>query len=151
MPRAWPRAASTTRVRPSEMSEMNDLHYLVLSALLAWGQLMLATELHVRIWTWRGIQQSFGNRDDLDPPSPVAGRAKRAAVNMLENLVLFVAVVTAARFADGDPDVLRMGAAVFFWARVGYFLVYLAGIAYLRSGLWTLSLVGVAMIGMQVF
>jgi uncharacterized MAPEG superfamily protein len=38
------------------------------------------------------------------------------------------------------------GANIFFWARVAYFPTYLAGIAYVRSALWAVGLIGLAMV-----
>ncbi len=103
--------------------------------------IMTAAELHTPTWTRRGAKLAFGNRDELPPRSALASRADRAARNMVENLVLFVAVFVAARAAGAEPT---PGAAIFFFARLAYFVVYLAGIPYLRSLLWAVSLGGIA-------
>ncbi|HEV3194354.1 MAG TPA: hypothetical protein VGY54_27835, partial [Polyangiaceae bacterium] len=65
---------------------MSDLHYLVLSAILACVMLLTASVLRSHGWTPRGIHVMLGNRDDLPEPTPVAARADRAARNMVENL-----------------------------------------------------------------
>lgn len=39
-----------------------------------------------------------------------------------------------------------MGAQLFFWARVAYALAYLAGIPWLRTGVWFVSVIGLALI-----
>jgi uncharacterized MAPEG superfamily protein len=43
-----------------------------------------------------------------------------------------------------------MGAQIFFWARVAYALIYLIGIPWLRTGVWLVSVIGLAMIVSQV-
>lgn len=120
---------------------MTDVHYLLLSTALTWIQIMAAAELHTPTWTRAGAKLAFGNRESLPEPSPLAGRAARAARNMVENMILFVALFVAARSAGAEPT---GGAAVFFFARLAYFLAYVAGILYVRSLLWGVSLVGLA-------
>jgi len=50
------------------------------------------------------------------------------------------------RAAHVDPSRLELGAALFFWSRLAYFPVYLAGIPYVRTALWAVAVVGMAMI-----
>jgi len=128
---------------------MTDLHYLALSALLTWFMLVTASMLVSRSWTPAGTVLAFGNRDAVPAPSPLAGRAERAARNMLENLLLFVALLAAVRFS-GKPAPAS-AAALFFWARVAYFAVYLAGLRYVRTAVWVVSIVALAQIATQAF
>lgn len=130
---------------------MNDLHYLLLSTALAWLMLVLASMLRARGWTPAGMQVTFGNRDQLPDISPLAARGDRAAKNMLENLLLFVCALAAARLAGADPQQVTTGAALFFWARVVYAALYLAGIAYVRTMVWLLSVAGIAWIMVAAF
>ena len=130
---------------------MNDLHYLVLSTLLTWIMLMAASLIRARGWTPTGLLVAFGNRDNVAEASPLAGRADRAAKNMLENLVLFTALLVAARLAGAHPESLVLGAKVFFWARVVYFVVYLAGIRYLRTLIWSVAVAGMGIIAAAAF
>jgi uncharacterized MAPEG superfamily protein len=123
-----------------------DLWYVVYSVLLTWVMLLTASFLRARMWTPAGIMVGVGNRDDVPEPTPIAARADRAAKNMLENLVLFVALVVAVRLSGVDGDALVTGASVFFWARVAYFLVYLAGIKLLRTVVWLVSIAGLWLI-----
>jgi uncharacterized MAPEG superfamily protein len=128
---------------------MTDLHYLGLSALLLWFMLICASLLTSRAWTPGGAQIAFGNRDAVPERSPIAGRADRAARNMLEGLVLFTALVAAVRL--GGKPASAGAAALFFWARVLYFGVYLAGLRYVRTLVWIASIVALAQIGAQLF
>jgi uncharacterized MAPEG superfamily protein len=123
-----------------------DLHYLAGAALLTWVMLLFASLMRARAWTPQGLKLALGNRESMREPSPIAARADRAAKNMLENLVLFAVVVLVARLGGVEPARVVPGAAIFFWARVAYFLVYLAGVPVLRTLIWAVSVVGLAMI-----
>jgi uncharacterized MAPEG superfamily protein len=93
-----------------------------------------------------GMERAFGNRDDLPEPTPLAGRADRAAKNMVENLAMFVALVAAAHFAGKAGEQATLGANIFFWSRLAFWPCYLAGIHYLRTAIWLASLIGMALI-----
>jgi uncharacterized MAPEG superfamily protein len=121
--------------------------YLVASAGLCWVQLLSASLLHAKGWTPAGLQLAFGNREEMPPVTPLVGRAKRAANNMVEAMVLLCAVMLAANMADAPARAIDRGAAVFFWSRVVYTLLYLGGVGYLRTAAWFASLGGIAMIG----
>ena len=84
-------------------------------------------------------------RENVSPPVDVAGRADRAAKNMLEGMVMLLAVVLAAQLA-GKGAQAATGASVFFWARLVYWPTYMAGIVYLRTAVWFVSIIGLAMI-----
>ena len=123
-----------------------DLRLLAYSTLLAWVMLIVASMMRVRGWTPAGLQVSFGNRADVSEPSPAAARADRAARNMLENLLLFTALVLTAHAAGVADSRVELGARIFFWARVAYWPVYLVGIPYVRTAIWGVSLVGLGLI-----
>jgi uncharacterized MAPEG superfamily protein len=124
---------------------MTDVTVLVWSAVLLWLMLVTASALRTQGLAPGGIGRAMGNRDDLAPPTPLAGRADRAAKNMLENLVIFTALVAAAHVAGKANAQVQLGANIFFWARAAYWPAYLAGSG-LRSVVWTISIIGLAMI-----
>lgn len=126
-----------------------DLHYLAYAAVLTWIMLLTASLIRVRGWTPKGFLLAAGNRDNLPEPTPLAGRADRAAKNMLENLVLFAVVVLVARLGGVAPNDIAPGAAVFFWARVAYFFIYLAGIPHLRTAAWAVGVAGMILIMLE--
>jgi uncharacterized MAPEG superfamily protein len=125
---------------------MTDVHYLLASTVLTWIMLVTAPMIRNREWTPDGLRIGFGNREALPEATPLAGRADRAARNMLENMVLFIAAFAAAHAAGKGETT---GAAIFFFARLAYWLVYLAGIPYLRTALWAVGLVGIGMVGLR--
>jgi uncharacterized MAPEG superfamily protein len=123
-----------------------DLYCLAASAILALVMVLSAATLRARAWTPEGLAIAFGNRENLPPATPLAGRAERAARNMVDNMVLFAVVMLAAHIAGVLGPRVALGAQIFFWARLVYFPTYLAGIAYLRTVVWLASIVGLGII-----
>ena len=122
------------------------LSLVICMTLLTWVTVLVASLIRARAWTPSGLMLAMGNRDDLPPATPLAGRACRAAANTFENLVFFVALALAAQLAGvGANERVLLGAQVFLWARLVYLAVYLAGIPFLRTGVWTVSIVGLGM------
>jgi uncharacterized MAPEG superfamily protein len=68
---------------------------------------------------------------------------------MLENLVLFVALIVAV--GGREPARVELGATVFVIARVVYWPVYLAGIRGLRTVVWGVGVIGLAIIASAGF
>ena len=126
---------------------LTDTTILVLSAILTWLMLGTSSGLRSRAWEPGGINRACGNRDDLGEPSPLAGRADRAAKNMVENLAMFVALLAAVHFTGKTSTQATLGANIFFWSRLAFWPCYLAGIHYLRTAIWLVSLIGMALIG----
>jgi uncharacterized MAPEG superfamily protein len=65
---------------------------------------------------------------------------------MLESLVLFAALVLVAVIAGRTNSTTLLGAQLFFWARVAHAVVYVAGIPWLRTAVWLVSVIGLALI-----
>jgi uncharacterized MAPEG superfamily protein len=97
-----------------------------------------------------GLPTLAGNREGLPEIKGWGGRAARAHRNMIENLVLFAALVLVAVAAEKTNSTTLLGAQIFFWARLAYAVVYVAGIPWLRTGVWAVSVVGLAMIFLQL-
>ena len=93
-----------------------------------------------------GVGPLAGNRDEVPPLTGFAGRAQRAHHNMLENLPLFIALVLVAQIAGRTNAMTLLGAQLFFWGRLAHWLIYLAGIPWLRTLAWFVSVVGMILI-----
>jgi uncharacterized MAPEG superfamily protein len=93
-----------------------------------------------------GVGALAGNRDEVPPLSGFAGRAQRAHRNMLENLPLFIALVLVAQVAGRTNAMTLLGAQLFFWGRLAHWLIYLAGIPWLRTLAWLVSVIGMILI-----
>ncbi len=123
---------------------------LLWSAVLLWLMLVGAGLLKYRAWSPAGFLVMMGNRDNVPAYIPVAERADRAAKNMIENFVLFIAVAAAVYFSGAENDQTQLGAAVFFWARVAYWPVYLIGIPFVRTACWLAGVVGIAIMAFEI-
>jgi uncharacterized MAPEG superfamily protein len=97
-----------------------------------------------------GLPRLAGNRDGMPPLAGWAGRAQRAHWNMLESLVLFAALVLISVVANKTNSATVLGAQIFFWARLAYAPVYIAGIPWLRTLLWLASMIGLVIIFFQL-
>jgi uncharacterized MAPEG superfamily protein len=117
--------------------------------LLAWAVALTAAQMLVAVtgaMLQVGLPALAANRDNLPPITGWAGRAQRAHRNMLENLVLFAALVLAVALAGRHSTLTVLGAHLFFWARLAYAGVYIAGIPWLRTGVWFVSFVGLVLL-----
>src|SRR5512134_528334 len=124
-----------------------ELHLLVWSVALCVVQMLVAvTGAQLQV----GLPRLVGNREALPEATGWAGRAARAHRNMLENLVLFAALVLAAQVAGLANETTALGALLFFWGRVAYAVVYVIGIPWVRTGAWAVSIVGLVLIFLQL-
>jgi uncharacterized MAPEG superfamily protein len=121
--------------------------------LLVWATLLTLLQAVVAVqgaMMQVGLPMLAGNREGMPEIKGWGGRAARAHRNMLENLVLFAVLVIAAVLAGKTNGTTLLGAQIFFWARVAYAAVYVAGLPWIRTGVWAVSVVGLAMIFLQL-
>ena len=93
-----------------------------------------------------GLPKMAGNRDDVVVPEGWIGRAKRAHLNMIENLLPFAALVLVAHVTGAASPNSALGAQLFFWGRVGHAVTYIAGVPWVRTGAFAVSLVGMVLV-----
>lgn len=124
-----------------------DLKYLLFSVILTFVQMLVAA---MGANQAVGLPTLAGNREGLPEIKGWAGRAKRAHLNMTENMVLFAALVLIAAVAGKANAMTAMGAAIFFWGRVAYAVIYVAGIAWLRTLAWFVSVIGMVLIALEL-
>jgi len=96
-----------------------------------------------------GLPVLAGNRDNMPDVQGWAGRAARAHRNMLESLVLFAALVLSAHAVGASNATTVLGAQLFLWGRVAYAVLYIAGVPWVRTGAWAVSVAGMLMILLQ--
>lgn len=121
-----------------------EIQVLAWSILLALAQLFLAAALMTR---QRGLKWNASARDGEPPPlTGVAARADRALRNLLETFPLFAGAVLAVVATGSGDAATAVGAQLWFWARVIYLPLYLAGIPYVRSLVWAAALCGLLMV-----
>jgi uncharacterized MAPEG superfamily protein len=118
--------------------------------LLAWTLVLALVQVFLPIigrTRQLGSKWNAGPRDEpLPPPDPVTGRLERAQKNLYETLPVFIAAVLAVHALGRENALTALGAQLYFWARVVYVPLYAFGIAYVRSLVWAVSFVGLALI-----
>ena len=97
-----------------------------------------------------GLPALASNREGLPELTGWAGRAQRAHWNMIENLPLFAGLVLVAHAAGISTSMTVLGAQLFLWARLAYAVIYVAGIPWLRTASWAVSVVGLLLIFLQL-
>ncbi len=100
----------------------------------------------------RGLKWNAGARDgEAKPLTGVAARLDRASRNFLETFPFFAAAVLAVVVSDRMSADSALGAQVYFWARLAYLPIYAAGIPYLRTLVWAMSLWGLLQVLWALF
>src|SRR5262249_46035927 len=97
-----------------------------------------------------GLPTLAGNREKMPEITGWAGRAERAHRNMLQSLVMFAALVLVAQVTGKLNATTALGAQLFFWGRVAYVLVYVGGLPWIRTLVWTVSIIGLVLIFAQL-
>ena len=126
-----------------------DLWMLVYASLLCLGLPLVYVAGQMAVPG--GIAWGFGNRDEaMEFPQWIA-RAKRAHLNLVENLAPFAVLVLVAHLTGKANEATALGATIFFWSRVAHAAVYTAGITRVRSAAFFVSVIGELMILKQLF
>ena len=121
-----------------------ELKMLIWSIALGLVQIALAATL---ITLQRGLKWNAGPRDGIAPPlNPIAGRLDRASRNFLETFAFFAAAVLAVLLTQKADAQTALGAQLYFWARLVYLPLYAAGVPYLRTLVWAVSIAGLLMV-----
>jgi uncharacterized MAPEG superfamily protein len=120
-----------------------ELMMLLWSVALTFIQMLLAVCAATQEF---GLPRLAGNRENLREATGWVGRAQRAHRNMLESLVLFAVLILMTEILNKNSESTGLGAQLFFWGRVAYAVIYVAGIPWLRTVAWGVSVAGLLMI-----
>jgi len=121
-----------------------ELTLLAWTLVLALVQIMLVANLRT---AETGIQYNASARDgEAPPPRPVTARLQRAQANLFETLPLFIGAVLIAHVSGSEGDLTLWGCWMYLVARIVYIPLYAAGIPYVRSLVWLVSLAGLIMV-----
>ena len=126
-----------------------EIQMLAWSIALGLVQILLAATLMTH---QRGLKWNTGARDgQANPLSGVAARMERASRNFLETFPFFAAAVLAVVLTQRTSPETALGAQVYFWARLAYVPLYAAGIPYVRTLVWAVSLWGLLQVLWALF
>ena len=108
-------------------SELSSLVWVTALSAVMWIPYILNTIMV------RGIIDAVGYPEDPKPPAPWAVRMKAAHYNAIENLVVFATLVLVLNAAGISNETTVLACQVYFWARLVHFVVYAAGIPWVRT------------------
>jgi len=121
-----------------------ELKMLALSTVLGLVQIVLASHAAS---LQRGYVWTASSRDEAVPAlTGVAGRLVRALQNFVETFPLFAASVLIAHVAARHSWMTEWGVQLYFWGRVTYLALYVAGIFLLRSLIWNVATLGIVFV-----
>ena len=121
-----------------------ELKIAALGALLLFVYVFVAvrykTAQYGRAW-------NVGARDEaLPPPNPVTGRLIRAQANFVETFPIAIVALLGVVIAGRTSQWTALGGWIWLGARVVYLPLYWAGIKVVRTLVWTISMIGLAMV-----
>jgi uncharacterized MAPEG superfamily protein len=91
------------------------------------------------------VAENLGNRDHMRPLTVSGLRAARALANMQEALPVFLALALMNMIVTPAAGLAVTGATVFLIARAVYVAFYVSGLAVVRTLVWVVGWVGLAM------
>lgn len=113
-----------------------ELQVLGWSVVLGLVHVMLGAALATR---QKGAKWNASARDNDTPLTGVAGRVDRALRNYLETWGFFAVTVLALVLVARTSATTALAAQVYLAARIVYIPLYAAGIPYVRSLVWVVS------------
>ncbi|MBJ3783234.1 MAPEG family protein [Devosia sediminis] len=120
-----------------------ELTLLIWSAVLAFAYLGVQSTLYRMDY---GVAHANSQRDNERPPNKWTVRAQRALSNFLETYAIFIALAVATQISGRSDGLTQWGAIIWFAARWAYLPAYFIDIKQLRSGIWSISLIGLLLL-----
>ena len=118
--------------------------------ILAWAAILLLVHIVAAVayaTTQYGTRWNAGARDEaVAPLNPVAARLARARDNFLETLPLAIIALIGAVVAGRTSADTALGGWIWLGARAVYLPLYWAGIPYLRTAAFLVSIFGIMMV-----
>jgi uncharacterized MAPEG superfamily protein len=121
-----------------------ELKILALGALLLFVHIFTATRFKTAQYgrTW-----NIGARDEeLPPANAITGRTMRAQANFQETFPIAIVALLGVVIAGKTSPMTALGGWIWLGARVVYLPLYAAGVPVIRTVVWTISVVGLAMV-----
>ena len=121
-----------------------EITILALGALLLFIHIFVATRFKTAQY---GRKWNVGARDEALPePNPVTGRLMRAQANFQETFPIAIVALLGVVIAGRTSQWTALGGWIWLGARVIYLPLYWAGVPVVRTIVWTIALIGLAMV-----
>lgn len=118
--------------------------------IVALGALLLFVHIFVAIrfkTAQYGRSWNVGARDEeLPPPNAMTGRSARAQANFTETFPIAIVALLGVVVAGKTSDLTAIGGWLWLGARVAYLPLYLSGVRVIRTLVYTISIVGLALV-----
>ena len=125
-----------------------DLKYLTYTAILTASLWIPYIAAQVKT---NGLLKPINYKDPAPRPVPLWGkRADRTYLNAVETFAPFAALVIVAQLTGKADPMTAFWATCYFWLRLTHAIVYLLGIPYIRTLVFTLGYVAIAGIFWEV-
>jgi uncharacterized MAPEG superfamily protein len=118
-----------------------DLKYLAFTAILTAS--LWIPYIVCQVMTNGGLKPANYIDPAPRPVPPWGKRADRAYINAVESFAPFAALVIAVHLAGKADAMTAFWAMAYFWLRLAHAVVYLLGIPYVRTVIFTLGYVAV--------
>ena len=121
-----------------------ELRIAALGALLLFIHIFVATRYKTAQY---GRKWNVGARDEALPPeSPMTGRTARAQAKFAETFPIAAVALLGVVIADRTSTTTAIGGWIWLAARLVYLPLYLAGVPVVRTIVWTISMIGIALV-----
>ena len=120
-----------------------EITVLALACVLGLVHIILASHA---VSLQRGYRWTASARDaDVPPLSGMAGRLTRAQANFSETFPIFAALVLGAHVLEAHDWRTLWGVSLYIVARAIYLPLYAFGVPLVRSLIWNVAFVGIAL------
>jgi uncharacterized MAPEG superfamily protein len=124
---------------------MEELNASTEIAVLGWSVILLIVHItaeSLALIRDAGPAYALSSRDQAKDVSLLTGRLTRGLRNFLETYPAFIALALGLAVTGKHGGIGATGALIWFWARVAYVPIFAAGIAGIRTAVWTVSMIG---------
>ena len=116
---------------------------------LVWSVILLVVHIAVQASGGvikLGLPYAASPQDEQrQPDSLIIKRINRALHNFLQTYPAFVALALTLAVTQAGTATTALGAALWFWSRIVYVIIYAAGVSWARTAVWALSIVGLVL------
>jgi uncharacterized MAPEG superfamily protein len=121
-----------------------ELKILALGSLLLFVHIFTATRFKTAQY---GRKWNVGARDEeLPEPNAMTGRTMRAQANFLETFPIAIVALLGVVIAGKNSPTTALGGWIWLGARVVYLPLYAAGVPVIRTVVWSVGMIGLAMV-----
>ncbi len=131
-----------------DAAQTAEMTYLAWSVVLLLAHIVIQTLMFVKD---TGLSYAASNRQGNLTVSPATERITRGLRNFVETYPAFVALAVGLVITDQAGGLGAIGASIWFWARVAYIPIFAFGIPWARTGIWTVSVIGLILMLVELF